>query len=59
MIDLWSGLYFLEFIGADETVMFTVHNEIYKVVNVSYDGWIFSTVRNWGEKSDGNWTLQV
>jgi len=27
--------------------------------NANYDRWRFSTVRNWGEVSRGNWTLQV
>ncbi len=27
--------------------------------NSNYSGWTFSTVRHWGEASDGNWTLKI
>ena len=27
--------------------------------NNNYSGWTFSTVRHWGEASDGNWTLKI
>jgi subtilisin-like proprotein convertase family protein len=45
----------IEFSGVVEV---SVALQYYRA-NLSYDGWTFSTVRNWGENAKGTWTLQV
>ncbi len=37
-----------------ESTLARFHND-----NASYDNWMFSTVKNWGESSDGTWTLRI
>ncbi len=34
-----------------------LHNN--SVTNYSYNNWKFSTVRNWGEKANGTWTVKI
>jgi len=36
----------------------TFSQEYYQY-NISFDGWTFATVRNWGESAHGEWNLQV
>lgn len=37
----------------------SVLQEVHNDRNANIDGWVYTTVRNWGETSDGEWTLHV
>jgi len=37
----------------------SVLQEVHSDRNANIDGWVYTTVRSWGETSDGDWTLHV
>jgi len=58
MIPFEAGMLLKDVIEQNGNVSINIGLEYYRS-NITFDGWTFSTVRNWGENSKGNWTLQV
>lgn len=59
MISLFDGTIIKHHIQNGTAVDVAIYNSTLKLPVDSYEGWRFSTVRNWGEYSDGVWTLKV
>lgn len=58
MIPYEAGLLIKDEVEFNGSVSVSVALEEYRA-SISYDGWTFSTVRNWGESSHGTWSLQA
>jgi len=59
MIRLYDGLTIRNEIQNGTNVEVSIHEIMVKVPSDAYEGWRFGTVRNWGEYSDGIWTIQI
>lgn len=58
MISLAGGTLIKEFAQNNTLIELTITPTADKYA-INYQGWTFSTVRNWGESSDGDWNLEV
>jgi len=58
MISLDDGFFLKAYLANVSNVVVQIAPEISRN-NVSFANWTFSTVRNWGESSRGNWTIVV
>jgi subtilisin-like proprotein convertase family protein len=59
MVSLYDGTVIRHLVENGTTVHVLIDHVSMKIPVDTYAGWKFSTVRNWGEYSDGTWTIKV